>query len=167
MNWINRLLRHSFVILIFLVSVPGCDRSNEDPSSDINALRKQLIIDTPASAVTWEIFGTPEYTGWLPAPTDYITLVAEFDNVPQSWIEKQGKRIYKAWVVPEAPRSWLSPNFNKLLKSEAGNVVALSNGAPCFEHGANVRRSGRPVKGFACYSGGRVLIYLVLSEPNS
>ena len=92
------------VLLVFF-------RSGEDAaakvSTDLDALRNTITLDIAANAGTWEIFGTPEYRGGIPAPTDYVTVIAELSLADAGAAfprEPAGRRM----VAPEAARPWLS-----------------------------------------------------------
>ncbi|AVR96791.1 hypothetical protein [Pseudoduganella armeniaca] len=150
--------------LAVLATGSGCAPDNP-PSHRIEELDRHVTTDIPASAVTWQIFGTPEYTGGLPGPTDYRTLIAQFRGVPAGWIARQDAPIGRVLVVPEAPRPWLAPGFRQLLADAHGNVVDLIDNRHCHPHIGYLRQSGRPVHGFICAQGGSVLLYLTLTEP--
>jgi hypothetical protein len=164
----TRASRHGVRRLLLQLAIvavsTGCAPDNP-PSQRIEELDRQVTTDIPASAVTWQIFGTPEYTGGLPAPTDYWTLIAQFRGVPAGWIARLDAPIGRVLVVPEAPRSWLAPGFRKLLADAHGNVVDLIDNRHCHPHTGYLRKSGRPVHGFICAQGDSVLLYLTLTEP--
>jgi hypothetical protein len=65
--------------LVAAILLNGCNIENESGkiSTDISALQKIVSLDMATPSGKWEIFGTPEYTGGVPAPTDYVTLIAE------------------------------------------------------------------------------------------
>ncbi|AXA90930.1 hypothetical protein [Massilia sp. YMA4] len=152
--------------LALLATGAGCTPDNP-PSHRIEELDRQVTTDIPASAVTWQIFGTPEYAGGVPAPTDYWTLIAEFRGVPAWWIARRDVPIGRVMVVPEAPRAWLMPGFRKLLADAPHNVIDLIDNRQCHPHTGYIRKSGRPVHGFICAQGDRLLLYLTLIEPST
>lgn len=160
----THIFRCAIAGLACLAACIGCAPDNP-PSHRIEELDRQVTTDIPASGVTWQIFGTPEYTGGVPAPTDYWTLIAEFRGVPAEWIASHEVPIGRVMVVPEAPRDWLTPGFRKLLADAPHNVVDLIDNRECHPHTGYVRKSGRPVHGFICAQGGTVLLYLTLIEP--
>lgn len=160
----NRRVLPGVAALAALLALGGCAPDNP-PSTSMADLARQVTTDIPATAVTWQIFGTPEYTGGVPGPTDYITLIAEFRGVPAQWIARRDEPVGRTWIAPEAPRPWLAPGFRQLLAGAQGSVVDLIDRPHCHPHTGYVRKSGRPVHGFACAEGNAVLLYLTLSQP--
>lgn len=66
------------MVSVFLLTLAGChvNSSEQQPSRDLTALQAKVKIDLPIRSATWDIFGTPEYKGGVPGPTDLQTLVA-------------------------------------------------------------------------------------------
>lgn len=60
------------VCAAILMALTGRGSSNADQTSplDLAALRAKAKLDLPVRAVAWEVFGTPEYKGGAPGPTD-------------------------------------------------------------------------------------------------
>jgi hypothetical protein len=137
----------------------------EKVSSSIADLQAQIDVGIPATAAKWEIFETPEYTGGVPAPTDFVTLVAELENVSPSWKAEQSEPIAKVWVAPEVLRSWLSPASKTFLQRANPNIIELNARDNCSSHSAKVRKSGRVIEGFVCVRGSNIFLYLTLRQP--
>jgi hypothetical protein len=137
---------------------------NDKVSSDMGKLKELISINIPASKIQWEVFGTPEYTGGVPGPTDFITLVAEIDPVDTKLIEKFELPAGKQFVVPEAGRAWLSSNFRNTLEKIGSYDKELPNSLNCKKYATTIRKSGRKIDGFICHDGKSYLLYLTLEN---
>jgi hypothetical protein len=135
-------------------------------STNVQEFEQFIITPIPASRVTWEVFGTPEYTGGIPGPTDFVTLVAEL--VPTAGWENPflPGRVQGLMVTPEAPRQWLSDEFKALLSKFKNRDIDLPERYGCSSFDAKLRSSSRIVHGFLCPNKASILIYLVLREPS-
>lgn len=83
------------------------DESKSKVSSSADELHRIADIPFSAQSVRWEIFGTPEYHGGVPGPTDFITLAAELKHVDQNWLERLPDEEGSEFIVPGAVRPWL------------------------------------------------------------
>lgn len=80
MKTLNRIL---IAATIFLLC--GCSFGDPKPQSeDIAALRAIVNLPMEVKSARWEIFGTPDDSGWVPGPTDFHTLIAELEQ-EQDW----------------------------------------------------------------------------------
>lgn len=145
-----------------IFSFGGC--SFEDPkpqSEDIAALREIINIDFPVKSARWEIFGTPENTGWVPGPTDFYTLIAEL-KPEHDWFHAIKEPMDETFIVPEAARPWLTKEFRELLHKNKTSRANLSSQADCRKYSTTVTRSARQLDGFVCKSADKILMYLPL-----
>ena len=158
----NRTMIASLVAMLLLTS---CDSHKQpEPSHDVAAFNHLIALDFPVKKVTWEIFGTPEYTGGIPGPTDYLTLVAE--------IEPEGSKMFtsfpplttKAWIAPESARPWLGRDFHAFLHQYRNQTIDAKMAPRCRSVEAVLRKSGRPVAGLACQGSRNILIYATVSD---
>jgi hypothetical protein len=150
-------------VLLTAVFSTGCDMKNGKVSDDIVEFRNLVETDLRANSVRWEIFGTPEYTGGVPGPTDYITLIAEVEPWDQERFEarpKTGKEV----ITPEAARPWLTEGFRVMLAKHRNASTDLSSMYNCRKFEAKIKKSQRPVNGFICNRSGRSLVYLTLAD---
>jgi hypothetical protein len=152
-------------LIVSAIILLGCHAGKPKVSTSVDELRTKITLDVPGNAVKWEIFGTPEYDGGVPGPTDYVTLIAEFEAVPASWSANQSGPLGKVWVAPESLRTWLSPRSKALFARAKSGDIDLRGDPNCHPYVGHVRKSGRPVQGFSCHHDGHVLVYLTLSEP--
>jgi hypothetical protein len=136
---------------------------NEKPSSEMAAFRELVQLDVPIKSVKWEIFGTPEYSGGVPGPTDYITLIAEVESSDDDGVQ-QGQPTGVVWIAPEAARPWLTEGFREMLAKNRGNDADLSSAYKCRRLQAKIKKDKTPVYGFICSDSGKSLIYLTLQE---
>jgi hypothetical protein len=159
-NFSERLVTISMISM----SLCGCsmDHKNSKVSNDAGALRKVVDIPTNVKSARWEIFGTPEYAGGVPGPTDYVTLVAELEpngslkNLP---VDTGDGTVY---IVPESARPWMSRDFRSLLEKSKNSALDLATVKECHAYATRLVRTGDPVRGFMCAKPGRVLLYLSL-----
>jgi hypothetical protein len=151
-------------ILAIPILLGGCsmDDNKHKVSDDVNALRK--VVDIPGSlkSARWEIFGTPEYTGGVPGPTDYLTLVAEIEPAEKPIDFPVSAGNSSVYIVPEAARPWISGEFRSILEEHKNSTLDLSTVKECHPYAAKLKQSGNPVNGFACASAGKVFVYLSL-----
>lgn len=142
------------------------DDNKKGVSDDLAALRAMVRIPAETGSARWEVFGTPEYNGGVPGPTDYLTLVAELeagDKPPATGPAETGG----VHIVPEAARPWLSNGFRTLLSESKNATLPLSPKNGCLPYQSVVTKSGRPVSGFICTRAGKSLLYLTLMSTES
>ena len=138
---------------------------NEATKVSINAndLQKIVNLDLAQRSVKWEMFGTPEYSGGVPGPTDFITLIVEVTPGNDEW-ESTAPSTGSVWIAPESPRSWLSGQFYSMLEKQRNSTLDLSKTAHCRSIQTTLRQTGEPVKGFECVDSGKKLIYLRIAD---
>lgn len=152
-----------FLFLSFSGILTGCNmkKENTNTSNDVAGLRSLVELDLPVKNARWEVFGTPEYTGGVPGPTDFITLIAEIETSQSTNI---GRETGTAWIAPEAARSWLSEGFKLMLEKNKNSSVSLSQMRNCRVLQGKLKKTGKPVDGFICSDSNRALIYLTLVD---
>lgn len=160
----SALILLSLAGIIFL---EGCSMENHTPSvsDNLSALREVVNVQIPSTSARWEIFGTPEYKGGVPGPTDFTTLVAELQPTDATWFDSQEEAAGKFFVAPEAVRSWLSEPFRRLLAEYKNTTADLSDRSNCRRYSTTLRKTGSPVSGFICTGDRSLLLYLTLSAP--
>jgi len=161
---LSQIRRILVAATIFLFG--GC--SFEDPkpqSEDIAALREVINIDFPVKSARWEIFGTPENTGWVPGPTDFYTLIAEL-KPEHDWFHGITEPMDETFIVPEAARPWLTKYFRDLMDKNKHSTTDLYGQADCRKFATTVRTSGRLVRGFMCDHSQEILLYLRVSSSS-
>jgi hypothetical protein len=156
-------------ILIMLVAaailyISGCSAQDKKLKASDDAKALQQVVDVPANlkSARWEMFGTPEYEGGVPGPTDYMTLVAEVEPVTNAESFTSGTNDKAIYIVQEAARPWLSSHFQSILVKNRNTNFDLATTAGCHAYETKVRKSGRKVNGFSCEKSGKVLVYLSL-----
>ena len=156
----NQLVTVSAIAIL----LGGCsmDDNKSKVSDDVSALRNILILPAGAQSARWEIFGTPEYTGGVPGPTDYMTRVAEIKLPDGSNEFSTNSGQESVYIVPEAARPWISNDVRSILDSHKNSTLDLSTTKDCHAYTAKLKQTGNPVNGFACAKPGRVFLYLSL-----
>jgi hypothetical protein len=154
------------LLTTFSVAILLCGCSTNDNkhkvSDDVSALRKVVDIPVSLKSAQWEIFGTPEYTGGVPGPTDYLTLIAEIEPAEKSMNFPVSADHNSMYIVPEAARTWISGEFRPILEKHKNSALDLSTVKECHPYAARLKQSGNPVNGFACAGSGKVFVYLSL-----
>lgn len=160
MRWRTALMVAAGIVAV--VPLAAFLWSGEAPrvSDDLAALQATVALPAGATSARWEIFGTPEYTGGVPGPTDYFTLIAELQPALAPAAEAAGTQDNEVPVMPEAARPWLSDGFRALMKQSVHTRLRLSLHKNCRAYRTTVRKSGRHVQGFLCTGAGRTLLYL-------
>jgi hypothetical protein len=138
------------------------DENTAKVSDDLTALRKIIKLPTDLTSGRWEIFGTPEYTGGVPGPTDYMTLVAEIKVPAGSNGFPTNSDNGSAYIVPEAARPWISREFRSILEKHKNSTLDLAGTKTCHPYLAKLTQTDNPVSGFACTTSDRVFLYLSL-----
>lgn len=149
--------------LLVIPMLFGCNMSNAKVSKDIVKLKELVTLDVPITSAQWEVFGTPEYTGGVPGPTDYITLVAELQLTEPSQFQALPALSGKQFLVPEANRAWLSSVFRHALTEKGTSASEFPPTLSCKRYTSTVRKSSRAANGFLCHDGKSYLLYLTLS----
>ncbi|MYN18397.1 hypothetical protein GTP81_16725 [Rugamonas sp. FT107W] len=134
-------------------------------SDKLSALREVVNVQIPATSARWEAFGTPEYKGGVPGPTDFTTLIAELQPADGAWFAAQNETAGTSFIAPEAARPWLSEPFRHLLAEHKNTTADLSALRDCRPYATTLKKSGSPVQGFVCGGDRRLLLYLTLSSP--
>lgn len=161
-NCISSGLRIAAFAMLCMLGVNGCT-TKKDVSTDVAALQKIVHLDFAASSAKWEVFGTPEYKGGLPLPTDFKTLIAEISPVdPAAFAATPASG--KFWIAPEAARSWLFAPFRNMLAVQKNGPFDLSNRHDCRGLNATLAQTGTAVSGFGCIEGERMLVYLTIAD---
>lgn len=135
-------------------------------STDVTALRNIVKLDFVTTSAKWEVFGTPEYDGGIPGPTDFMTLIAELtpDNQKAFAIRRSTGAV---WIAPESARPWLDSHFRNLLGEHRNAQFDLSKASNCGELTATFTQSGRPAKGFTCSDKEKLLVYITVKTEKS
>ena len=123
------------MVSVFLLTLAGChvNSSEQQPSRDLAALQAKVKIDLPILSASWEIFGTPEYKGGVPGPTDLQTLVAEFILTdPDFETHTKLERAAEFFVAPESSRVWMSPGFRKMMDEVRNSTEDMGKAYGCF-----------------------------------
>ena len=158
----NRTMIASLVAMLLLTS---CDSHKQpEPSHDVTAFNNLIVLDFPVKKVTWEIFGTPEYTGGIPGSTDYLTLVAEIEPEGSTVLTSFPPLNTKTWIAPESARPWLGSDFHAFLSQYKNQTVDAMIAPHCRSVEAVLRKSGKPVAGLACQGTRNILIYATVSD---
>ena len=142
----------------------GCSMSHAAVSTDIRRFREIVDIEFPLASAKWEIFGTPEYKGGPPGPTDFITLIAELHSAETRFFRELSIPTGNELVAPEATREWLSLRFREMLAAKVVDDKEFSAKFNCREYSTTMRQSGRKVSGFICPDGEVYLLYLTLVD---
>lgn len=130
-------------------------------SEDAGALKSIVQIPAETTSARWEIFGTPEYTGGVPGPTDYMTLIAELNPDEKLWTALPNGGPTEVYIVPEAARPWLSNDFRLLLDRSKNANLTVSNKNNCKSYTTRLIKTGRQVSGFICKGVNRLLLYMM------
>jgi hypothetical protein len=143
----------------------GCTMEDQSSnvSTDIVKLQELVIFDFIPTSVKWEVFGTPEYTGGLPGPTDYVTLIAEFPSIQQTVFANMPAAA-EIWIAPESGRKWLSDPFRLLLEMQKNVTTDFSTNPDCRSISATLRRTRERVNGLACIQAGKLMVYLTIAD---
>ena len=157
-------------ILVALLSVmsillaAGCSEHGKKSKASDDAGALQNLIDIPVklTSARWEMFGTPEYDGGVPGPTDYMTLIAEIEPFEKSTLFKTGATDTNVYLVPGVARPWISSGFRSMLEKHKNTNINLGGMPGCHAYDTTIKKSGRLVTGFACTDANRVLVYLSL-----
>jgi hypothetical protein len=132
-------------------------------SDDLGKFQSLIKTDLSFKTIRWEVFNTPEYSGGVPGPTDYVTLVAEVAPIDPRYFQARPK-TGEVWIAPESARPWLDSEFHELLKkygNKSADVSAMQN---CRKFEAKLQKSDKTVNGFICNGLSKSLIYLTLLE---
>jgi hypothetical protein len=132
-------------------------------SSDLQKLQTIIKIDAEIRSVRWEVFGTPEYTGGVPGPTDYVTLVAEAEIAASQKLSGLAT-AGTTWIAPEAPRVWLSENFKTLLDRYRNGYLDYSAVPACAPVKALLVSTNRVIEGLACRDAAKTLLYFTIAD---
>jgi hypothetical protein len=145
-----------------VLCVSGCSAQDKKirASDDVVALQQLVDLSANLKSARWEMFGTPEYDGGVPGPTDYMTLVAEIEPVTNTNSFTSGTKDKSIYIVPEAARPWLSSQFRNILERNRNANIDLATAAGCHTYDTKIKKSGRTVSGFSCEKSGKVLLYL-------
>jgi len=163
MKWLATLLVVAGVTVAAPVVVYLLSLESPHVSDDLAKLQNTVVIPSGVTSARWEIYGTPEYTGGAPAPTDYFTLIAELQPALAPASTSAGAQQDNIAVTREAARPWLSDGFRALMEQNRNARLHLAAHKNCRAYQTTMRTSGRRVQGFLCTDAGRTLLYLDVS----
>lgn len=137
--------------------------SNDRVSTEVSAFNNFIAVDINFESITWELFGTPEYTGGVPGPTDYVTLIAQgkvaddkkFDQRPATGL---------VWIAPESVRPWLDKEFQELFRNSKNSEIDVSKQNNCRIFNGKIKKTSKPVSGIICKNEKKFLIYLTIED---
>jgi hypothetical protein len=155
-----------YCIFAFSMSVlSGCQMEDQTlkVSSDVNAFNNLIDTDVSFKSIKWQLFDTPEYKGGLPAPVDYVTLIAEVDSAADKNFEQRPAQG-RIGIAPESARTWLSADFRALLENSKNSGVDIAEQKNCRVFAAVWKRTHKPVHGLICEKGARLLIYVTIAD---
>lgn len=159
----------TWIIAITVITCfTGCKMKDDPPkfSTDIPTLENIVELPIAYTEAKWEVFGTPEYSGGVPGPTDYMTLVAEISP-------KSGQKIHYGlssepfWIAPESARTWLSPKFFKLLQESKNAYIDTTATPDCTPIEVTMRKSQTRRSGFICRGADSFLVHLLIADFTS
>lgn len=140
--------------------------SFEDPeqsSTDIDALKRLINLQFPYTSARWELVPTPELSGAVPGPTDYITLIAEIG--PRDDQEFSSLPIAEPFhPLTNTARNWMNAEFRSLLNISNAAFTGLPQHTDCRNVTGTLMRSSRTVTGHLCPSADRMLLYMVVVD---
>jgi len=154
---------HLAFAALALLFVGGCRAESPKTSDNIAVLNEIIDIQFSVKSGRWEAFSTPEGAGFLTAPADYITLIAELKPANES-SNAAKEATGEIYIVPEASRPWLSGDFRQFLDKNKNKTVNVSSQADCRKYVTTLKKSHRTASGFACTKSGRVLLYLTIAS---
>jgi len=163
MKWLVALLVVAGVVIAAPVVVYLGVFEPSHVSDDLAKLQAIVAIPAGATSARWEVFGTPEETGFVPGPTDYHTLIAELQPALTPAAETADAQRDEIPVMPESARPWLSNGFRALMEQNRNARLHLAAHKNCRVYQTTMRKSGRRVQGFLCSDAGRTLLYLDVS----
>lgn len=157
--------RHAALYLFAGLYLMGCTMEDQSSkfSTDIAKLQELVIFDFIPTSAKWEFFGTPEYTGGVPGPTDYVTLIVEFPSI-QGKVFENMPAAAKIWIAPESGRKWLSDPFRLLLDKKKNETADFSTNSDCRAISATLRQTRERVNGLACSRAGKLMVYLTIAD---
>jgi hypothetical protein len=143
----------------------GCtvEDQSSNVSTDILKLQELVSFDFIPTSAKWEVFGTPEYTGGVPGPTDYVTLIVEFPSIQQKVFVNMPAAA-EVWIAPESGRKWLSEPFRLLLELKKNETTDFSTNPDCRSISATLRQTRERVNGLACSHAGKLMVYLTIAD---
>lgn len=147
--------------LMLAVTLAAC--SSDRISTSVPELNEMIQLQIPVKSAKWEVFHTPE-SGGLPAPTDYITLVAEVEPADAHWFPVRAAQWTKTYAIPEAARGWMAEPIRAQLGKLTREGQTHAAPANCKDLQATMTRSGRSVPGFVCAVGTTLLVYVTLQD---
>lgn len=153
-----------------VVGLSACSPSAaRAPATDWLIIEQGLAIELTPQAARWEAFATPEADGWLPAPTDMETLLAEMTLSPDDLARVNRLpawgRAHQTLVAPNGARHWLADDFRSLMANLAKQETAPAPGAwDCRSIPVRGRVTMEDKVAFICVAGSRALLHVVLSH---
>lgn len=139
--------------------------ADQNPSLNLAALQAKVKLDLPVRSASWEVFGTPEYKGGVPGPTDLQTLIAELVLTDANFkLNSKLALAGEVFIAPESARGWLSPRFKALMEQARNSTEDMGRAHGCFRYDTRLLESGRAIDGFVCISANRALLYLTLDR---
>jgi hypothetical protein len=157
-------VRRRIIFALVGILLAGCsmDENKKHVSEDIVTLKTIILLPAGTRSVRWELFGTPETTGGVPGPTDYLTLVAELNSDETFWTALPKHAPTDVYIVAEAARPWLSNDFRQLMNKNRNANFTVSKNNDCRSYGTRLTKTGKQVEGLICKGVDRFLLYVTV-----
>jgi hypothetical protein len=162
MNFIFSVKFDYFLAFLTTCTLFGCQMKDK-VSTDANAFDNLFAIDVAFKSISWELFDTPEYKGGTPAPTDFVTLIAQVDPPNDTKFDERPVGA-KVWIAPESARPWLDENFRHFLEQSKSTTIDVSEKGDCRAINGILRKTSKPINGFICKSEKKMLIYMTVLD---
>lgn len=135
------------------------------PSNDHVKLEKIVNIGEGYADLKWELFGTPEWSGGVPGPSDYATIITvgkiiNMDAVPPG---NAGEPYY--FLPPNSNRHWLNSEQSSIISF----LINGNNPAPPVECLARTLKSSSNDKAFdaiECRYGREFVMAIFIMQPS-
>lgn len=160
------LIPKSVILCLPLLMLTGCPMTQDNSriSTSVTDLKKLIELNREIISVRWELYGPPEEDDILPAPTEFITLIAELETPDTNWMLERDRIPATGFIAPGAARPWLTPPLRKLMALADDESINSLQKFNCRKFTTRLRKSKESVDGFICFEAGKVLLYLVLDD---
>lgn len=154
------------IFLSLFLTLSACKMNNHPSNDDMNALNRIIRIDANFKSARWEVFTTPEYDGGVPGPTDYVSLVIEFDS-SSIHVVANDSRFGSIWIAPGSARPWITKQNQLFFKNFENKTIDISSQKNCSGISAWLAKTNKKIDGIFCQKSSTGLMYFTLEDLTS
>lgn len=134
----------------------------QKPTTDPLELKKIVTIEHQINNLKWELFGTPEWSGTPPAPTDFASIIITGEiSDAKAPPKSEDSNLF---IPQNSKRNWLNHEQNLIIASliEGKNPLPPVN---CITRTFKSSSNNEDLEGIECRYNSSIIIIIIVKQP--